>query len=51
MVRSFLLFLYMQKCVTFGAEGTGFDTCYPSFFKICFIKPGCDKEEFDTDCS
>ena len=39
--------------MTFGAEGTGFDTCYISFFMflLCFIKRCYDKEEFDTDCS
>ena len=50
-VRSFLLSSYVQFCVTFGAEGTGFDTCCLPFFKLCFIRRCYDKEEFDTDCS
>ena len=43
-VRSFLLF-------PFGADGTGFDTCYLPFFFLCFVKRCYNMAEFDTDCS
>ena len=48
-VRSFLLFSYMRLSVTFGAKGTGFNTCYLPI--LCFIKHCYGKEEFDNDRS
>ena len=51
MVRSSLLFSYGRQSVTFGAEGTGFDSCYLPKAIINFIKRCYDKEEFDTDHS
>ena len=47
-VRSFLSSSYVEKHLTFGAEGTG--TGLFPIFLLCFVKRCNDKVEFDTGC-
>ena len=40
-VRSFLSSSYVEKRLTFGAEGTGFDNCYFLFFTLFYKALEC----------